>query len=49
VYQMALDDGSSVQGATDSSGLSQHLQRPLMHQSSVTALRANTGETDEQS
>ncbi|MOA59135.1 hypothetical protein D3C78_1836800 [compost metagenome] len=46
-YQIALDDGSSVQGATDSSGLSQQVQRPLMHQGSVAALRTGKEETDE--
>ncbi|MFQ6575988.1 type VI secretion system Vgr family protein [Pseudomonas sp. UM16] len=46
-YQVALDDGSVVQGASDASGLSQQVQRQLMHQGQVALLRDNKEENHE--
>ncbi|WP_371318062.1 type VI secretion system Vgr family protein [Pseudomonas sp. PDM31] len=38
-YQIKLEDGSTVQGLTDSSGLTERVERELMHQAQASALR----------
>jgi type VI secretion system secreted protein VgrG len=38
-YQIKLEDGSTVQGLTDSSGLTEQLEREQMHQAQTAALR----------
>jgi type VI secretion system secreted protein VgrG len=39
-YQIKLEDGSTVQGVTDSSGLTERLERERMHQALVAAVRS---------
>ncbi|MDZ3990758.1 type VI secretion system Vgr family protein [Pseudomonas sp. Teo4] len=39
-YQIKLEDGSSIQGLTDASGLTEHVEREAMHQAQVAALRS---------
>ncbi|MNP42595.1 hypothetical protein D3C76_1363730 [compost metagenome] len=39
-YQIKLEDGSTVQGLTDASGLTEHVEREAMHQAQVAALRS---------
>jgi type VI secretion system secreted protein VgrG len=38
-YHIKLEDGSTVQGLTDSSGLTEQVEREQMHQAQVEALR----------
>lgn len=38
-YQIEMEDGSAVQGLTDSSGLTEQVEREEMHQAQVAALR----------
>jgi type VI secretion system secreted protein VgrG len=38
-YHIKLEDGSKVQGLTDSSGLTEQVEREQMHQAQVEALR----------
>ncbi|MEX5687868.1 type VI secretion system Vgr family protein [Pseudomonas silesiensis] len=45
-YQIELGDGSVVQGSTDASGLTQRVEREVMHQARVKAQR-KTGPTGE--
>jgi type VI secretion system secreted protein VgrG len=41
-YEIKLEDGSTVQGLTDSSGLTERVERDMMHQAQVSALRSGT-------
>jgi type VI secretion system secreted protein VgrG len=38
-YQIKLEDGGTVQGLTDSSGMTERVEREQMHQAQVSALR----------
>jgi type VI secretion system secreted protein VgrG len=38
-YQIKLEDGSTVQGQTDSRGLAERVEREMMHQAQTTAMR----------
>jgi type VI secretion system secreted protein VgrG len=38
-YQIKMEDGSTVQGLTDSSGLTERVEREMMHQAQAVALR----------
>jgi type VI secretion system secreted protein VgrG len=47
-YQIKLEDGSTVQGLTDSSGLTEQLEREQMHQAQATGLRDKGTKGDSQ-
>lgn len=47
-YQITLEDGSTVQGLTDASGLTEHVEREAMHQAQVAALRSTGGKGGKQ-
>lgn len=42
-YQIKLEDGSTVQGLTDASGLTERVEREVMHQAQVAAMRGPKG------
>ena len=41
-YQIKLEDGSTVQGLTDASGLTERVEREAMHRAQVAALRSTS-------
>ncbi|MBP1128003.1 MULTISPECIES: contractile injection system protein, VgrG/Pvc8 family [Pseudomonas] len=42
-YQIKLEDGSTVQGLTDASGLTERVEREAMHQARIAAKRDPKG------
>jgi type VI secretion system secreted protein VgrG len=47
-YQIELEDGTTVQGLTDATGLTERVEREAMHQAQVAALRSKGSEGEDQ-
>ncbi|RMR05618.1 Rhs element Vgr protein, partial [Pseudomonas syringae pv. primulae] len=41
-YEIKLEDGSTVKGLTDAGGLTERVEREMMHQAQISALRSGT-------